>query len=151
MFERIGQPSMIGEIIAGIILGPSILNLIHRTEDIKVISELGVFLLVIMAGLEIKIEDILKSLKGRNIIISILAFFVPLGTGLAVGFTYHQPLMTSVFIALCIIINDKSFISLLKEDTNPYILDSNNQSAIYPVLKLHNSEIIKNLNSQGFI
>lgn len=104
MFERIGQPSMIGEIIAGIILGPSILNLIHRTEDIKVISELGVFLLVIMAGLEIRIEDILKSLKGRNIIISILAFFVPLGTGLAVGFTFNQPLMTSVFIALCIAI-----------------------------------------------
>lgn len=47
-----------------------------------------------------------------------------------------------------LIINDKSFISLLKEDTNPYILDSNNQSAIYPVLKLHNSEIIKKLKSQ---
>ena len=76
MFERIGQPSMIGEIIAGIILGPSIFNLIHRTEDIKVISELGVFLLVIMAGLEIRIEDILKSLKGRNIFISILAFIL---------------------------------------------------------------------------
>jgi Kef-type K+ transport system membrane component KefB len=104
MFERIGQPSMIGEIIAGIILGPSIFNLIHRTEDIKVISELGVFLLVIMAGLEIRIDDILKSLKGRNIFISILAFFVPLGTGLGVGFAFNQPLMTSVFIALCIAI-----------------------------------------------
>lgn len=47
-----------------------------------------------------------------------------------------------------LIINDKSFISLLKEDTiNPYILDSNSQSAIYPVLKLHNFEIIKKLKS----
>ena len=46
IFERFKQPAMIGEIIAGIILGPSLLNIIHRTEDIKVISELGVFLLV---------------------------------------------------------------------------------------------------------
>lgn len=45
-----------------------------------------------------------------------------------------------------LIINDKSFISLLKVDNiNPYILDSNNQSAIYPVLKLHNFEIVKKL------
>lgn len=72
LFERFKQPSMIGEIIADIILGPSLLNLIHRTEEIKIISELGVFLLVIIAGLEIDIDDILKSLKGRNIIISII-------------------------------------------------------------------------------
>ena len=52
IFERFKQPAMIGEIIAGIVLGPSLLNLIHRTEEIKVISELGVFLLVILAGLE---------------------------------------------------------------------------------------------------
>jgi Kef-type K+ transport system membrane component KefB len=78
VMERFKQPAMIGEIIAGIILGPSLLNLIHRTEDIKVISELGVFLLVIIAGLEINIDDIIKSLKGKNIIISIMAFFLPI-------------------------------------------------------------------------
>jgi Kef-type K+ transport system membrane component KefB len=50
IFERFKQPAMIGEIIAGIILGPTILNLIHRTDEIKTISELGVFLLVIIAG-----------------------------------------------------------------------------------------------------
>ena len=33
IFERFGQPAMIGEIFAGIILGPCIFNLIHRTED----------------------------------------------------------------------------------------------------------------------
>lgn len=69
VLERFRQPAMIGEILAGILLGPSLLNLIHRTEEIKVISELGIFLLVIRAGLEINIDDILRSLKGRNIII----------------------------------------------------------------------------------
>lgn len=104
IFERFKQPAMIGEIIAGIILGPSLLNLIHRTEDIKVISELGIFLLVIIAGLEINIDDILKSLKGRNIIISITAFFIPILGGIAVGYYFNQDIMTTVFIGLCVAI-----------------------------------------------
>ncbi|MBC6491812.1 cation:proton antiporter [Flavihumibacter stibioxidans] len=104
IFERFKQPAMIGEIIAGIILGPSLLNLIHRTEDIKVISELGIFLLVIIAGLEINIDDILKSLKGRNIIISVMAFFIPIFGGIAVGYYFNQDIMTTVFIGLCVAI-----------------------------------------------
>lgn len=104
LFERMKQPAMIGEIIAGIILGPSLLNLIHRSEDIKVISELGIFLLVIIAGLEINIEDILKSMRGRSIIISILAFFLPMFSGMVVGWAFKLPIMTTVFVGLCVAI-----------------------------------------------
>jgi Kef-type K+ transport system membrane component KefB len=89
IFERFRQPSMIGEIIAGIILGPSLLNLIHRTQEINIISELGIFLLVIMVGLEINIENIINSLKGKNIIISILAFFLPIFSGFAARINNH--------------------------------------------------------------
>lgn len=104
LFERFKQPSMIGEILAGIIFGPSLLNIIHRTEDIKVISELGIFLLVILVGLEINIDSILKSLKGRNLIISLMAFFVPIAFGIGVGFLFKQDIMTSLFIGLCVAI-----------------------------------------------
>lgn len=104
LFERMKQPAMIGEIIAGIILGPSLINLIHRSEDIKVISELGIFLLVIIAGLEINIEDILKSMKGRSIIISMMAFFLPMFSGMAVGYAFQLPVMTMVFVGLCVAI-----------------------------------------------
>lgn len=104
IFERWKQPAMIGEILAGVLVGPSMLNIVHRTEDIKVISELGIFLLVIIAGLEINFDDLLKSLKGRNIIISFLAFFIPIGSGIAVGHFFHQDIMTTVFIGLCVAI-----------------------------------------------
>jgi len=104
IFERFKRPAMIGEIIAGIIVGPSLLNIVHRTEDIKVISELGIFLLVIIAGLEINLDDILKSLKGRNIIISLMAFFVPILSGIAVGYYFDKDIMTTVFIGLCVAI-----------------------------------------------
>ncbi len=104
VFERFKQPSMIGEIIAGIILGPTVLNLIHRTEAIAVISDLGVFLLVIIAGLEVNVDNIMKSLKGKNGIIAITAFFLPILGGFAVGYFFGKSVMTTVFIGLCIAI-----------------------------------------------
>ncbi len=104
IFERFKQPAMIGEILAGILLGPSLLNIIHRTDEIKTISELGIFLLVIIAGLEINFDDILKSSRGRNLIISLLAFFIPITLGFAVGYFFGLEMMTSVFIGLCVAI-----------------------------------------------
>ncbi len=104
IMERFNQPAMIGEILAGVVLGPTLLNFIHRTEDIKVISELGVFLLVILAGLEINLDDVLKSLRGKNIIISLSAFFLPIISGFAVGKLFNQDVMTTVFIGLCVAI-----------------------------------------------
>ena len=104
IMERFKQPAMIGEILAGVLLGPTILNFIHRTEDLKVISELGVFLLVIIAGLEIHLDEIIKSMKGRNIIISIAAFFIPLISGYLVGNYFGQDVMSTIFIGLCVAI-----------------------------------------------
>ena len=104
VMERFKQPAMIGEILAGVLLGPTLLNFIHRTEELKVISELGVFLLVIIAGLEIHLEEIIKSMKGRNIIISIAAFFIPLISGYLVGNYFGQDVMSTIFIGLCVAI-----------------------------------------------
>ena len=101
IFERFKQPAMIGEILAGIILGPTLLNWIHRTEDIQIVSDLGVFLLIIIAGLEVNIDEFLKSIKGKNLVISIFAFFVPVLCGFTVGFLFGVGAMTAVFIGLC--------------------------------------------------
>ncbi|MGV9003205.1 cation:proton antiporter [Flavobacterium sp.] len=104
IMERFKQPALIGEIMAGVILGPTILNFIHRTEELKVISELGVFLLIIIAGLEINFDGIIKSLKGRNIIISLSAFFIPFFAGFFLGKLFHLDIMGTIFVGLCIAI-----------------------------------------------
>ena len=104
IMERFKQPAMIGEILAGVLLGPTLLNFIHRTEELKVISELGVFLLVIIAGLEIHLDEIIKSMRGRNIVISISAFFIPLVSGYFVGNYFGQDVMSTIFIGLCVAI-----------------------------------------------
>lgn len=102
IFERFRQPAMIGEILAGMLIGPSFFNLIHRSPEIKVISELGVFLLVIIAGLEIKIEDVFSSLRGKNLIISVAAFFIPFISGFAVASIFDLSSFSSLFVGLCV-------------------------------------------------
>ena len=75
-----------------------------RSDEIKVISELGVFLLVIIAGLEINIQEMVKSQKGKNIVISILAFILPATSGFFVGNLFGLPTVTCFFIGLCVAI-----------------------------------------------
>jgi len=102
IIERFNQPAMIGEIIAGIILGPSILNIIHITEEIRIISELGIFFFVILAGVEINIDEILNSLSGKNIIMPVISFIIPFVCGFGVGILFNLDITASFFLGLCI-------------------------------------------------
>lgn len=104
VMERFKQPAMIGEILAGVVLGPTMLNIMVRNEELKVISELGVFLLVIIAGLEINIRNIANTSRGRNLITSLLAFFIPIGSGFAVAKAFDLELVPSIFVGLCVAI-----------------------------------------------
>lgn len=102
--ERFGQPSMIGEVIAGIILGPSLFNVIQNTAELKVIAELGVFLLIVMAGLEIEAEEIRNSIRGKNIWIALLGFVIPFAGGTITGYAFNFNNTFSIILGLCIAI-----------------------------------------------
>src|SRR5262245_51928612 len=96
--ERLGQPGLIGEIVAGLVLGPSVLNLVHTTPEITAISDLGVFLLMLLAGMEIDTPRLLLAFRGRNIWISICGFFLPFLLGLGAGWLLQLDAMRIVFI-----------------------------------------------------
>lgn len=49
---RLGQPSVLGKLLVGIIIGPAVLGIINSSELIDELSEIGVLLLMFMAGLE---------------------------------------------------------------------------------------------------
>lgn len=102
LFEKYNQPSIIGEMLAGIILGPSLLNLIHFNEALSGISELAVFLVVLSAGLEMNFKDITDVLKGRGLIIALLGFIIPLASGIAIGVGFGLDASTTVFLGLCV-------------------------------------------------
>ena len=102
IMERLKQPAMIGEILAGVILGPAILNIIQPGNDIKIIADIGVFFLIILTGLDVNLDDIRESIKGRNIWIEILSFVIPLFSGLLLGYLYGFTPIMMLFLGLCI-------------------------------------------------
>ena len=104
IIARFGQPAMIGELIAGLLLGPSLFNIINHTSELKVIADLGVFLLIILAGMEIEVEKIRDSVRGRNALIAIMGFIVPFICGFLLGLGFQYNYTFSIFLGLCIAI-----------------------------------------------
>ena len=102
--ERYGQPAMLGEIAAGVLLGPSIFNYLHVTPDIKTIAELGVLLLVFHAGLEMDLHGLKKAFEGRGAWVGIMAFLTPLVLGGLLGFAFGFDHLRIIFVSLCIAI-----------------------------------------------
>ncbi len=102
--ERFRQPSMIGEVLAGVILGPSILNIIPGPGELTVIAELGVFMLIVLAGMEIEVEEIRNSIRGKNLLVALFGFLVPMASGIGLGLIFHFSNTFSIFLGLCIAI-----------------------------------------------
>ena len=55
---KFGQPSVLGEIIVGIIIGPAVLGLVEKNELLHIFSELGVIFLMFFAGIETNLKDL---------------------------------------------------------------------------------------------
>jgi len=60
IFERLRQPGVLGELLAGVLLGPSLLNLVHTNELTLGIAEVGAVFLLFTVGLETKPRDLLE-------------------------------------------------------------------------------------------
>jgi Kef-type K+ transport system membrane component KefB len=101
---RFRQPRMLGEITAGILLGPSCLSYIHYTPEIKAIADIGVLLLVFMAGMEMDLTALWNSFRGRSLWVSTAGFLVPLLSGMLVGYAFGLDNTRTIFIGLCIAI-----------------------------------------------
>ncbi len=60
ILERFRQPALLGYIIAGVILGPSFLGLVHSRETVNLLAELGVLMLLFVVGLELSLRMFLR-------------------------------------------------------------------------------------------
>lgn len=104
---RLGQPSVLGELIAGLILGPSLLDLLHHTpftsqhldETIALLAELGVLLLMFLAGLELHIQDLAKAGK-VSALAGTLGVIFPVAMGFGLGRLFGMEPMPSLFVGL---------------------------------------------------
>jgi len=106
---RLGQPSVLGELVAGLVLGPTLLNMLHGWpvfhgdeligEVLKLMAELGVILLMMLAGLELHIDELLKSGK-VSAYVGVIGVVFPLGLGWGVSRLFGVPSTEAIFIGL---------------------------------------------------
>lgn len=99
IFHRMKLPSLVGELLAGIIIGPSILSLVLPNEDLTVLSNLSVFFLMFLTGLEMDPREI-RSAGLRSCLLSIIAFSVPMVSGFFACQILGLPTIQSLFMGL---------------------------------------------------
>jgi Kef-type K+ transport system membrane component KefB len=109
MSTRFRQPSVLGELLVGLVLGPTILNMLFSwpifhepellEEALTLMAELGVIMLMFLAGLELHLSELLSSGK-VSALSGILGVLVPLGFGYGTAILFGVESTEALFIAL---------------------------------------------------
>ena len=79
--RKIHVPSIVGFILAGIVIGPSVLNIVAGDPTIKILGSLGMLYIMFQSGSEMDINDF-KQYKYRSLFFGLCTFFIPFGLGL---------------------------------------------------------------------
>ena len=107
IFRKIGQPSVIGEIIAGIALGPSLFGLyfpdvkealfpVDSLGNLQVLSQVGLILFMFVIGMELDLK-VLKNKANEAVVISHASIVIPFALGIALSYyIYHEFAMPGV-------------------------------------------------------
>lgn len=82
VFERLNQPGLVGQIVAGIIIGPGVLHWLEPTDFLAALAELGALFLLFRVGLEVKPSELLR--VGRTaLLVGVLGVAAPFVAGFA--------------------------------------------------------------------
>ena len=118
--KRVHLPQVVGALVAGIVLGPAMLDVLHETDFLQQLSSLGVIVLMFTAGLETDIKE-LKKTGVASIIIAILGVAIPLAGGFIVANAFHvgvgnNKLLQYIFIGVILTATSVSItVETLKE------------------------------------
>ena len=99
LLRRFGLPTIMGELIAGVIVGPAVLGWIEPNEIINVLAQMGIFFLMLHAGVETRPREFFAALRsswGVAFVGAIVPFSIAMGMGLAFGLS----LQAAVFVGL---------------------------------------------------
>ena len=97
--QRLRLPPLVGELAAGIIIGPYVLKLVTPDQSLNVISDLGVFFLMLLAGLQMDPREIRKAgLRGG--ILAVIAFSLPYVGGFGIAALFGLGIVQSMFVGL---------------------------------------------------
>lgn len=97
VFKRIGQPAIVGEILAGVIVGPSVLGLVEPGEVLEVFSELGVVFLLFWVGLKTRLSE-MRTVGRIAVTVGSAGVVLPFLGGIGLGIVLGESTETSVFL-----------------------------------------------------
>ncbi|TGD22386.1 cation:proton antiporter [Companilactobacillus suantsaicola] len=99
IFNRLNLPAVIGQLILGVILGKGVLNIVKPSSEVDLFSEIGVVLLMFLAGLESDLKLLKKHLL-PSINVAIFGVILPVALSLATALIFGINLKESVFMAV---------------------------------------------------
>ena len=102
IFKRLRQPALVGEILAGVIIGPSLLGLVDPDATLEVFAELGVVFLLFWVGLETRLSE-MRTVGVTAARVGVLGVVVPFAAGYAAGAAAGESSETSVFIGAALV------------------------------------------------
>lgn len=88
--QKFQLPQVVGALLAGLLLGPAVFNVVHQTEFIHETSEIGVIVMMFCAGMETDVHELKKSGKA-SFIIALIGVIVPLIGGFGVAYFFNRP------------------------------------------------------------
>ncbi len=98
LIVRLGQPPILGDLLAGIIIGPTVLGLIKATHNVEVIGWLGIVVLIFLAGLETDIEAA-KKYGLKAVLVALGGVLVTFFLAYIIALSFNYSYITALFIA----------------------------------------------------
>ncbi len=102
VFERLHQPAVVGEILAGVIIGPSVLGLVAPSEFITMLAEIGVIFLLFSVGLETKPSSIFQVGK-TAVLVAVLGVVLPFFGGWLLMRLWGATTISSLFVGTALV------------------------------------------------
>ncbi len=102
LFERLHMPGIVGQILAGVLIGPSVLGWMQPNDFLAALAELGVMFLLFRVGLEVKASDLMKA--GRTAtVVAVLGVVVPFLAGWGLLSLWGEPRIESIFVGAAMV------------------------------------------------
>src|SRR5437667_9320129 len=96
IFERLGQPGIVGEILAGVLIGPYVLGWMAPNEILRILSDLGVMFLLFRVGLEVKASELMQ-VGGTAMGVALAGVILPFFGGWGIAALWGEPRLESIF------------------------------------------------------
>jgi Kef-type K+ transport system membrane component KefB len=102
LFERLRLPGLVGEILAGVLVGPHVLGWLTPNETVRLLAELGVLFLLFRVGLEVKSSELLR--VGRTALaVAVAGVIAPFAFGWGLATLWGEPRLEACFIGAAMV------------------------------------------------